>query len=221
MMRVKAKAAAAFLALWAAAAPAAAQEKTTPPERSEPPADTRPRGLILSSVEAAATRPVERIEDFSLVVDLSERQLYVLSGDEVVRSWPVAVGESSYPTPTGDFRIRRMQWNPSWTPPPSAWARDRHYEAPGAPGNPMGRVKIFFRAPDFYIHGTGHAGSLGRAASHGCIRMRNIDAVELARMVMVNGDTERDAEWFQKVIDESTVTREVALERPVAIKIRR
>jgi lipoprotein-anchoring transpeptidase ErfK/SrfK len=113
-----------------------------------------------------------------------------------------------------------MIWNPSWRPPPSAWARDDVPQAPGAPGNPMGRVKIFFQEPDYYIHGTGLTGSLGNARSHGCVRMRNIDAVELARMVMVNAGIERDAEWYQKTIAEKTVSREVNLTRPIAIRVR-
>jgi murein L,D-transpeptidase YcbB/YkuD len=178
------------------------------------------RGLILSSMEAAIGRPAEVIEDFSITVDLSDRTLYLLSGDEVVRSWPVSVGMRSYPTPKGDFRIRRIDWNPSWRPPPSGWARDRSPEPPGSPANPMGRVKIFFRAPDYYIHGTGHAGSLGGAASHGCIRMRNIDAVELARIVMVNGGEERPQKWYEDVLEQKETTRQVALSKPVRVRIR-
>ena len=114
----------------------------------------------------------------------------------------------------------RKIWNPSWRPPPSEWARDKKYEEPGSPGNPMGRVKIFFQEPDYYIHGTGLAGSLGRARSHGCIRMRNIDAVELARLVMVNGGDAREPEWYQEALDEATVSREVTLPRPVVFRVR-
>lgn len=203
--------AAGLLALLAVAAPAGAAAQDRAPLE---------RGLILGSVAAAMTTPIERMEDFSLVVDLSDRKLYVMSGDEVKRTFPVAVGTEGYSTPAGSYRIRRLDWNPTWTPPPSAWARDKKPERPNAPGNPMGRVKIFFRAPDYYLHGTMLPSSLGNARSHGCIRLRNIDAVELARMVMVNGGTPRDGEFFQTVLDESDTTRQVQLARPVPITIR-
>lgn len=180
----------------------------------------RDTGLIVGSVESAIRQPAPRLDRFNLVVDLSDRRLYVLDGENVVRTWPVAVGEEGYATPAGSFTIRRMIWNPSWTPPPSAWARDKTYEAPGSPGNPMGRVKIFFREPDYYIHGTGLASSLGNARSHGCIRMRNIDAVELARWIMINAGESANQAWYQETIGNPTTSREVTLDEPITIRVR-
>lgn len=180
----------------------------------------RDTGLIVGSVESAIKQPARRMEDFSMTVDLSERRLYVMSGSDVVRSFPVAVGDEGYDTPSGSFTIRRLIWNPSWTPPASAWARDKKYEAPGSPGNPMGRVKMFFQEPDYYIHGTGLASSLGNARSHGCIRMRNIDAVELARLVMINGGGTSDSAWYEETVGNPTRLREVTLPNPVPIRVR-
>ena len=202
-------AAAAFLAV---AAPAAAQM----PNATAP----RDTGLILSSVEAAVRTRVERYEDFSLIVDLSDRRLYLMSGDDVVRSFLVSVGDEGYDTPSGNFRIARMIWNPAWVPPPSAWAADKQPEAPGSPGNPMGRVKMFFREPDYYIHGTGIPSSLGRARSHGCIRMRNIDAVELARIVMIHAGARQDQAWYEETVANPTTSREVTLPRPIQVRVR-
>ena len=101
----------------------------------EAPRDT---GLILSSVPQALAQPVARLREFSLLVDKSRRELYVLSGNDVVRRFPVSVGQEGYDTPSGNFSIRHMIWNPSWRPPDSPWARDHHYEEPNSPGNPMG-----------------------------------------------------------------------------------
>ena len=189
---------------------------------AQAPRHTAPRdtGLILGSIEAAISQPMRRIESMALVVDLSDRRLYVTSGDQVVKEYMVSVGEEAYGTPSGQFRIQRMIWNPSWTPPPSAWARDKKPEPPGSPGNPMGRVKMFFREPDYYIHGTGLTSSLGNARSHGCIRMRNIDAVELARMLMMNGGADRGQDWYQETITNATTSREVTLSRPVTVRVR-
>src|SRR5687768_9303216 len=85
---------------------------------------------------APTTEPVAN--GFSLRVDLSERQLYVLSGGETVETYAVAVGAPSFPTPKGSFNIRRIIWNPRWVPPDSEWAKKKIARAPGDPKNPMG-----------------------------------------------------------------------------------
>lgn len=176
-------------------------------------------GLVLASAEAALERRMEPIENLSIHVDLSDRVLSLMSGDRVVRQYPVSVGKSSHPTPKGAFGIDRLIWNPRWTPPPSGWASDMTAKGPGEPGNPMGRVKIFFRAPDYYIHGTGYASSLGEAASHGCVRMRDADAAEVARYVMMSGGADRGEEWFGEVAVERGRSRVVSLREAVPIRI--
>ena len=156
---------------------------------------------------------------FSLKVDLSERQLYVLNNGETVETYSVAIGAPSYPTPKGSFSIRRIVWNPSWVPPDSEWAKKKKARGPGDPKNPMGKVKIFFRNPDFYIHGTRDVDSLGQAESHGCIRMRNADVVALAKRVMANGGAAKDPSWYRRVVNRVTSTREVWLSTPVRLQI--
>jgi lipoprotein-anchoring transpeptidase ErfK/SrfK len=189
----------------------------TPLRAQHAPRDT---GLVVSSLEAAVTRPVPEIETLGITVDISARTLYVLDGRRVVRRYPVSVGGDGFPTPQGRFRVARLIWNPAWRPPPSAWARDRHPEPPGSPSNPMGRVKIFFQEPDYYIHGTGHAGSLGRPASHGCIRMRNIDAAEVARIIMEHGGATREDGWYLETLQNDSTSREVQLRAPVTLRVR-
>ena len=171
--------------------------------------------------EAPAPRPPVGEEGFHLVIDLSERRLNVRDGEEVVDSYPVAIGKPGHPTPAGEFRIRRLVWNPRWVPPDARWARGKRARDPGDPRNPMGRVKIFFQPPDYYIHGTREVDSLGEAESHGCVRMRNSDAIAVARTVMRHGGSPRDPSWFRRVLGRVTSTREVSLSDPVLVKIRR
>jgi murein L,D-transpeptidase YcbB/YkuD len=156
-----------------------------------------------------------------LVVSLSERKLRVRSGDEVLATYSVAVGKEGHQTPTGAYRVRRIIWNPSWTPPNAPWARDKKPTPPGAKDNPMGRVKIFFAEPDYFIHGTTDEGSVGRAASHGCIRMRNADVIALAKLLMEHGGATRSETWFRRVINRVTDTQEVRLSSPVPMRVRR
>lgn len=170
------------------------------------------------TMDAAAE--AEASDAFALVVDVSDRTLYVMQGGEVQREFRVAVGQRSHPTPRGSFRVSRVIWNPGWVPPDAAWAKGKKAREPGDPRNPMGRVKIFFRAPDYYIHGTHDEDSLGRAESRGCIRMRNSDVIALARLVMENGGERRPPNWFQRAINRVRDTQDVRLSRSVPLRVR-
>lgn len=147
--------------------------------------------IVLATAVAVPARAQAPME---IVVNIPAGRLDVHQGGERIRSYPVSVGTAGHATPTGAAGIQRMVWNPSWTPPDSEWARD---ERPAAPGwnNPMGRVKMHLFA-DYYVHGTPARNErlLGRPASHGCIRMRNADVMELARLVLAaDGSTVSDA----------------------------
>ena len=155
-----------------------------------------------------------------LEVDLSERRLYIIESGEVSASYPVAIGKPSYPTPKGTFNIRRIIWNPRWVPPDSKWAKNKTAKGPGEPGNPMGRVKIFFSEPDYYIHGTREVDSLGAAESHGCVRMRNADVIAVAKRVMAAGGKPVKQSFVRSVINRVRSTREVRLSTPVPIQVK-
>jgi hypothetical protein len=154
-----------------------------------------------------------------LAVDLSSRKLTVLSGGTAVRTYSVAVGRSSKPTPLGSFSIRKIVWNPSWIPPKQAWARNKTAQGPGDPENPMKVAKIFFREPDYYIHGTGDVESLGSADSHGCLRMAPDDVAELARLLMEKGGNPQEEGWFSRVVHMRWKTHTVILPNPIQLTI--
>ncbi|HXG69903.1 MAG TPA: L,D-transpeptidase, partial [Gemmatimonadaceae bacterium] len=155
----------------------------------------------------------------SLRASVSERMLYVSRGDSVIRMYDVAVGTDEYPTPRGAFRIRKIVWNPSWRPPNSKWAKDKKAKAPGDPENPMKVVKIFFKEPDYYVHGTGAEESLGSAASHGCLRMASDEVAELAKMIMEHGGEPREENWFMRLLHSRRDEKVVYLKNPIAIEV--
>lgn len=157
-------------------------------------------------------------ETLKLEVSISERTLSVIENGEVTQTHPVTVGSPEHPTPTGAFRINWLVWNPSWNPPDSEWARNRSPMGPG-PDNPMGRVKMFFKHPTYYIHGTRTISEIGEAASHGCVRMSNADVLKVARVVMEHGGEPRPPNWFKRVINRLRDTEEVRLSRPVPVEI--
>jgi murein L,D-transpeptidase YcbB/YkuD len=154
-----------------------------------------------------------------IVVNIPSGRLDVMQGGVRVRTYPVSVGTLAHTTPTGEGVVRRVVWNPSWTPPEAEWARNEKPKAPGW-SNPMGRVKIhLFR--DYYIHGTPahNEGRLGAPASHGCIRMRNRDVMDLAALVLrADGSPLSDAD-IQRMADNPASTRELGLNGRVRVRI--
>jgi lipoprotein-anchoring transpeptidase ErfK/SrfK len=157
--------------------------------------------------------------ELRLEVDLSNRQLLAMVDGDVVKRYVVAVGKESYPTPRGSFAIHKVVFNPSWKPPDSKWAKGKTAKPPGDPDNPMKLVKIFFKEPDYYIHGTDADDSLGKDESHGCIRMNTDDVEELTRLVMDHGGKPMPEPWYRRVFRRRT-TKVVYLQLPVPIEIR-
>ena len=100
------------------------------------------------------------------------------------RTFGIAVGQPAYPTPSGTFSIVTKQLNPTWFPPSSPWAAGLGPVPPGV-SNPLGTRWMGTSAPAIGIHGTPIPGSIGTAASHGCIRMHISDAEYLYDQIEV------------------------------------
>jgi lipoprotein-anchoring transpeptidase ErfK/SrfK len=159
------------------------------------------------------------LADLRLEVDLSERTLVARQGEEIIGEYAVAVGKEENPTPQGRFSIRKVIFNPAWKPPEEKWARGKTAKPPGHPDNPMKRVKMFFREPDYYIHGTGDEESLGKAQSHGCVRMHPDDVTSLARLVMEHGGKPMPEPWYKRIFHRRT-TKVIYLAEPVPVEIK-
>jgi L,D-transpeptidase ErfK/SrfK len=177
-------------------------------------AANRPRATPASAGNVAPSANGVR-----LVASLGRKRLVIEDGGQIVREFGIAIGLPSHPTPRGQFTIRKMIWNPNWVPPKNrAWARGKQPRNPGDPANPMQTVKIFFREPYYYIHGTNDPKSIGTAASHGCIRMDPVDAAELGAYLMQQGGQPREESWFRRVLrfGRSTV---IYLDNPIPLTI--
>jgi lipoprotein-anchoring transpeptidase ErfK/SrfK len=111
-----------------------------------------------------------------IVVTRGVNTLRLYDGRRLIRTFPVATGQSIYPTPAGIWHIKDKQLNPWWYPPTyDAWAKGLKPVPPG-PGNPLGTRWMGLNAPGVGIHGTDADTSIGYSASHGCIRMHVPDA---------------------------------------------
>jgi lipoprotein-anchoring transpeptidase ErfK/SrfK len=161
---------------------------------------------------APAPKPDLRIE-----VDLSDRKLSVYKNDQAVGSFPVAVGSKEWPTPTGEWTIGQVVFNPRWVPPKEeSWAKDEKIAEPGAPDNPLGVVQLVYSPPNT-IHGTNEPESLGKAVSHGSIRVSNEAGVELAKQIMQAGGANKDDAFVQQAL--SNRTQRVDVDIPNAIPL--
>ena len=128
-------------------------------------------------------------DDVRLLLKLRERRLYLVDASgRPARSFPVAVGRKEYATPTGRFEVTEMIVDPPYVrfdyenP-------DRVFDtmAPG-PENPLGLRWIGFTSAYGWrigFHGTPKPDLLGQAVSHGCVRMRNSDVVEVFERIHV------------------------------------
>jgi lipoprotein-anchoring transpeptidase ErfK/SrfK len=157
----------------------------------------RSRWLVLAAllVPAAAEARAQQRPSAArrIVVSIPDRKLALVEDGRVVKIYRVAVGKLSTPTATGAFRIVRRLSNPAYYQPGVV--------IPPGQRNPLGTRWLGLAQPGLGIHGTSEPGTVGRFASHGCIRMRNRDVEELFARARV-GDVvelhgERDAEIAQ------------------------
>ncbi len=107
------------------------------------------------------SRPV-----YSITINRSLHKLTLYRDNIVFKSYPVAVGKPSTPTPLGTFRIVNRAINP---------------------GGPFGARWLGLNAPngDYGIHGTNNPSSIGKDVSNGCIRMFNDQVIELSNLVSI------------------------------------
>jgi hypothetical protein len=131
--------------------------------------------LAVQAIAQTAAAPQRKI-----IVSLQDRKLALVVDGQVSRIYPVAVGKPSTPSPVGSFTIARRVMNPTY-------AHNGKVVPPG-PGNPVGTRWMGLSVQGYGIHGTNEPRSIGKAASHGCIRMARADLEDLYPLVQV-GDT--------------------------------
>ncbi len=116
-----------------------------------------------------------------LEISLNRRQVALYRSNSLIRRYPIAIGRAGWDTPTGTFKIRQMQENPTWINP----LTDAVIPG-GDPDNPLGSYWIGFWTDGrnwIGFHGTPQPHTVGKAVSHGCIRMYNDDISELFNQV--------------------------------------
>ena len=121
-----------------------------------------------------------------LVADHASFQLRLYKNLKLEKTYTVAFGAAGYDTPRGLFSIQNKQVDPVWSVPNSDWAGDLAGTVVpgGTPENPL-KARWMGISDGAGLHGTDDVGSLGSAASHGCIRMGIPDVIDLYDRVEV------------------------------------
>lgn len=156
--------------------------------------------VVAQALKPAQADPFHRV----VLVSIPDRKLAVIENGNIIATFPVAVGAAASPSPTGEFQIVNRVANPTYYRPGTV--------IPSGKGNPVGTRWVGLSRKGYGIHGTNAPRSVGHAASHGCIRLRNRDIEKLFTMVQV-GDVvqirgERDeqvAQIFGGGADDTTV----------------
>ena len=124
-------------------------------------------------------------------IRVSEGDLSVTALDDtgrVVARFPATVGSEHDPLPLGSWKITGVGRNPVFHYNPDLFwdadAKDSKTTIPAGPNNPVGVVWIDLSKPHYGIHGTAEPSAIGRSESHGCIRLTNWDALDLAQLVV-------------------------------------
>jgi lipoprotein-anchoring transpeptidase ErfK/SrfK len=113
-------------------------------------------------------------------------QAFDASGN-LVAAYPASIGSSDTPSPSGTHAVQRIALDPNYTYNPKInfqqGANDKILTIPPGPNGPVGSVWIALDKPTYGIHGTPEPSKIGKTQSHGCVRLTNWDARELAKMV--------------------------------------
>jgi lipoprotein-anchoring transpeptidase ErfK/SrfK len=141
----------------------------------------------LSRVRAKVNaNDLARVYNTVITIDKEHFKLRLFKALKFRKSYPVAVGQPAYPTPSGRFAIQDKQVNPVWSVPNSPWAGELQGTTVdgGSAANPL-KARWMGIANGVGIHGTGEDWSIGTRASHGCIRMHVPDVIDLFKRVPV------------------------------------
>lgn len=138
--------------------------------------------VTVTSIRTAPIKgAVARIE-----VDSAAATLRAFSADgQLLASYPATVGSADFPSPSGSMEVRVIAAAPAYyfSPEGRDWGPDKRLTIAPGPNNPVGSTWIDLTKKGYGIHGTPDPRLIGKTPSHGCVRLTNWDAQELAKAV--------------------------------------
>ncbi|TPK74386.1 hypothetical protein FJ527_20175 [Mesorhizobium sp. B2-4-18] len=144
----------------------------------------RPGTIIkVANFGKLVSTPVTRI-----VADKGRKEVFAYDASgKLVAAYPATIGSSDTPSPTGIHAVSRVALDPNYTYNPNInfkqGENNKILTIPPGPNGPVGSVWIALDKPTYGIHGTPEPSKIGKTESHGCVRLTNWDARELAKLV--------------------------------------
>lgn len=123
-----------------------------------------------------------------ILADKARKQVRAYDAEgKLVAAYPATIGSTDTPSPSGIHAVSRIAVNPNYTYNPNLNFKqgnnDKILTIPPGPNGPVGSIWIALDKPTYGIHGTPEPSKIGKTESHGCIRLTNWDATELAKLV--------------------------------------
>lgn len=128
-----------------------------------------------------------------VLVSIPDRKLALFENGKVIRVYRVAVGKTSTPSPSGEFKVVNRVTNPTYY--------HKGQVIGAGKSNPVGTRWMGLSAKGYGIHGTNQPNSIGKAASTGCIRMGKRDLEELFTLLQVGDTVQIRAERDQQIAE--------------------
>ncbi|MBP1857471.1 L,D-transpeptidase family protein [Rhizobium herbae] len=130
-----------------------------------------------------------------IVADKYRKQVFAYDeAGTLIAAYPATIGSSDTPSPSGTVQVDRIAFDPGYTYNPKInfkqGENDQILTLQPGPNGPVGTVWIALSKPTYGIHGTPEPSKIGKTQSHGCVRLTNWDATELAKMVSVGTTVE-------------------------------
>ena len=139
-------------------------------------------------IKVANSAPAIKGEVTRIIADKGRKQVraYDAAG-KLVAAYPATIGSQDTPSPSGTVTVERIAFDPEYTYNPKInfkqGQNDKVLKIPPGPNGPVGSIWIALSKPTYGIHGTPEPSKIGKTFSHGCVRLTNWDATELAGMV--------------------------------------
>lgn len=143
---------------------------------------------VVIQVPNVARPPLEKTPGITIRVSKGSKSVEALDGNgRIVARYPATTGSAHDPLPFGNWKINGVAWNPAYNYNPDlfwdAEVSEKKAKLAAGPNSPVGVVWIDLSKPHYGIHGTPVPSTIGKTSSHGCIRLTNWDAMELAKLV--------------------------------------
>ena len=141
-----------------------------------------------TQIKVAAIGPNASGDVTRIIADKGREQVRAYGADgTLIAAYPSTIGSSDTPSPSGTVQVNRVAFEPNYTYNPKInfkqGANDKVLTIPPGPNGPVGSIWIALSKPTYGIHGTPEPSKIGKTNSHGCVRLTNWDATELAKMV--------------------------------------